>query len=167
MRGINPLEIAKIRIAIKALPSVDLMLNNGQTIIYQIGNRAYKVERIAKTGIFSIDYHITQIKTEGGKSKYKQISPIFYDDVAAITKPDYIGEPLEEIGKFDLESYKEIKKTIVGIERLLMGGFITVYDLAINTDLATAEINSFLEGKNILSKTYYALSNYLKRGQDV
>jgi len=65
--------------------------------------------------------------------------------------------------EFDLETYKEIKKTIVGIERLLMDGFTTVYDLAINTDLTTAEINSFLEGKNILSKTYYALSNYLKK----
>ena len=66
-----------------------------------------------------------------------------------------------------LQATKKLKKTIVGIERLLMGGFITVYDLAINTDLTTAEINSFLEGKNILSKTYYALSNYLKMGQDV
>ena len=65
--------------------------------------------------------------------------------------------------EFDLETYKEIKKTIVGIERLLMDGQITVYDLAINTDLTTAEINSFLDGKNILSKTYYALSNYLKK----
>ena len=66
--------------------------------------------------------------------------------------------------EFDLETYKEIKKTIVGIERLLMDGFTTVYDLAIKTDLTTAEINSFLDGKNILSKTYYSLSSYLKEG---
>lgn len=168
VNGINPLKLAKIRMMINTLPSVDLIFNSGQGIIYQIEDEAFKIERIAKTGIFGIDYHITKIKTDGGKKKISQAVPIFLND-AALTKinSQFLGVPLEEISNFDLETYADIKRTVIGIQRLLMDGQITVYDLAINTDLTTAEINSFLDGKNILSKTYYALSNYLKRGQDV
>lgn len=92
----NPMEIAKIRMLLKAPTSINKMLNSGaaDTFCYWTSDGIFDVKRIAYTGDFNKDYIITK------KCIVEDLQKGFLSlDEIESYPANFLGTPLQEENK--------------------------------------------------------------------